>query len=317
MKLSRLVVVGCAMVALSTCVSEEIAVDSFVIATGQHFTTSAPVVTWQHDEGYDGHRETCWFRDDVLPIKPAPGCNTRRRYSARRARGEKAAKAVAESGWTLDLLRERVDQIVLHYDACGCSKKCFEVLHDRRGLSCHFLLDVDGTIYQTLDLTARGRHATIANDRSIGVEIANIGAYGQRSALDRWYVRTPAGDVKMRFPEELGDPGLRTPGFVARPARSNLIRGRVNGHDLMQYDFTDAQYASLAKLVRTLAGVFPKIRLAVPRDAAGRVREGMLPRAEFDAFTGVLGHSHVQKNKTDPGPAFDWERLLREAAHRP
>jgi N-acetyl-anhydromuramyl-L-alanine amidase AmpD len=25
------------------------------------------------------------------------------------------------------------------------------------------------------------------------------------------------------------------------------------------------------------------------------------------AFRGVLGHFHVQTNKIDPGPAFDWE----------
>ena len=27
----------------------------------------------------------------------------------------------------------------------------------------------------------------------------------------------------------------------------------------------------------------------------------------------IVGHFHVQQNKTDPGPAFQWERLLREA----
>ena len=31
------------------------------------------------------------------------------------------------------------------------------------------------------------------------------------------------------------------------------------------------------------------------------------------AFRGVLGHLHVQSEKIDPGPAFQWERVLREA----
>ena len=39
------------------------------------------------------------------------------------------------------------------------------------------VLDVDGTIYQTLDVRETCWHATKANPRSIGVEIAQIGAW--------------------------------------------------------------------------------------------------------------------------------------------
>jgi len=35
-----------------------------------------------------------------------------------------------------------------------------------------------------------------------------------------------------------------------------------------------------------------------------------LPDAELNAYQGVLGHYHVQKNKTDPGPALDWEKVV-------
>jgi N-acetyl-anhydromuramyl-L-alanine amidase AmpD len=34
---------------------------------------------------------------------------------------------------------------------------------------------------------------------------------------------------------------------------------------------------------------------------------------EEAAFQGVLGHHHLQADKRDPGPAFDWERFLRAA----
>ena len=81
------------------------------------------------------------------------------------------------AGWDLPLLQRVVDQFVIHFDAAGTSKRCFEVLHDRRGLSVHFLLDLDGTIYQTLDVKESAWHATVANGRSVGVEVANIGAY--------------------------------------------------------------------------------------------------------------------------------------------
>ena len=31
------------------------------------------------------------------------------------------------------------------------------------------------------------------------------------------------------------------------------------------------------------------------------------------AYQGVLGHYHIQTNKTDPGPALDWDRLMKTA----
>ena len=43
------------------------------------------------------------------------------------------------------------------------------------GLSAHFMIDADGTIYQTLDLVTRAYHAEEADTDSIGVEICNRG----------------------------------------------------------------------------------------------------------------------------------------------
>ncbi len=59
---------------------------------------------------------------------------------------------------------------MLHYDVTAYSRTTFQVLHDYRGLSVHFMLDVDGTIYQTLDLKERAYHAGTANSRSVCVK---------------------------------------------------------------------------------------------------------------------------------------------------
>lgn len=69
----------------------------------------------------------------------------------------------------------------------------------------------------------------------------------------------------------------------------------------------------MAKLGAALARALPKIRLDAPRRADGELVQRVLSPEAFDAFSGVLGHYHVQKNKTDPGPAFDWGRFLAEA----
>jgi N-acetyl-anhydromuramyl-L-alanine amidase AmpD len=255
---------------------------------------------------------------------------------------------VRGGNWTLPFLQEHVDQFVLHYDVCGVSRECFRVLHDGRGLTVHFMLDVDGTVYQTMDLKDQAAHATIANGRSIGIEIANIGAYPVasegKSPLEEWYTRTAAGQVVLSIPPKLGDGGVRAKDFIGRPARQEPVVGVIQGYELRQYDFTPQQYEALIKLTATLCTVFPKITCDYPRLRAGLGVPGTQPTTraveddpkthvgaiagpseqgqliphvltfeQFDNYQGVLGHYHVQLDKTDPGPATQWDRVINGA----
>jgi hypothetical protein len=36
----------------------------------------------------------------------------------------------------------------------------------------------------------------------------------------------------------------------------------------------------------------------------------VLPKEQLENYQGVMGHYHVQKEKQDPGPAFQWDRVL-------
>jgi N-acetyl-anhydromuramyl-L-alanine amidase AmpD len=38
-----------------------------------------------------------------------------------------------------------------------------------------------------------------------------------------------------------------------------------------------------------------------------------LDEANYIRYQGILGHYHVQLNKTDPGPAFDWDYVIQSA----
>jgi hypothetical protein len=80
---------------------------------------------------------------------------------------------------------------VCHWDVCLSSKSCFKVL-ENRGLSVHFLIDNDGTIYQTMDINDVAYHAGSRkwNDQSIGVEISN--AYYPKH--QSWYVKQGLGE---------------------------------------------------------------------------------------------------------------------------
>ena len=281
-----------------------------IVVAGQLVPTGTPVVLWSDPGGYNAYLETRFFAGDD------DGGRRGRRFRRYRRRwpGDGPLRdRVEEEGWTLPNLQEIVRLFVIHYDVCVTSRRCFSVLHDSRGLSVHFMLDLDGTIYQTLDLAERALHAGNANNESVGVEIAHIGAYPDTTIPDRWYQADDSGGLRVVLPENRGDGGVRTPGFVARPARPGLFEGEIHGQPLVQYDFTDAQYEALARLAAALSRVFPQIRLDAPRDAEGGIYPTALTRDELAAFGGLLGHWHLTRSKIDPGPAFDWNRLFRTA----
>ncbi len=304
-----------------------------IVVCGERIAIGAPLVLWTEFPGYDAYRTTTHFApasangDGPDGEKATEGEKTPRglRYQPGRVKKEAdGSQTVLVEPGSRDIARlaEVVDQFVLHYDVCGTSETCFRVLQDQRGLSVHFLLDIDGTIYQTLDVREQAFHATKANARSIGIEIANIGAYPvndaqpwKKTPLDEWYTRD-AGGPYVSIPKRLKGGGVRTPGFIGRPARTERVVGTIQGEKLQQYDFTREQYASLVKLTAGLCRVLPNIAPDAPRDATGQVKDRVLSAAEFDTFHGILGHYHVQENKTDPGPAFDWERFLADVRTR-
>ncbi len=244
----------------------------------------------------------------MAPSRPVAGCEGAKRYASRRDLSPALAEVVLAKGWTPALAAVQIDQVVVHYDAAWTSHNCFKVLHDLRGLSCQFLLDVDGTLYQTLDVLERARHAGSANCRSIGIEIAHPGPLELTRDLAKRYSIDAEGRPVFDLGRLAGT--VRTQGFVVHPARPQPIRGEVQGRIYTQYDFTDAQYATLIRLLAGLKRALPRIRLEVPRDAGGRVRNAVLTAEEQKGFSGILGHYHVSGRKQDPGPAFDWERVL-------
>jgi len=292
-----------------------------IIVCGKYFHTGTPVVLWTDEKGYDAYRVDRRFVPYARSSWAATTQDTKEitypaRYNTRKTASTQEAEEVRGGGWPLPLLKQKIDQFVLHYDADGTSMLCFKTLHDERGLSVHFLLDLDGTIYQTLDLKERAWHAAEANDRSIGIEIANIGAYplaASTGVLGEWYKRLPDGTSVISLPTQLGDGGLRNPKANLSPARNDPVYGFVQHIKYRQYDFTPQQYQALAKLTATLCTIFPNIKCDYPRDGNGRLVTHALSKEQLDDYKGILGHYHVTAVKQDPGPAFQWDRLITSA----
>ncbi len=251
-----------------------------IVIAGKRIPIGVPVVLWNDAGGYNAYG--------------------RSKERANFARGRQSDP------------RESIDQFVLHYDVCGVSRECFRVL-EARGLSVHFLLDIDGTLYQTLDLAETAWHAREANARSIGVEIANIGAYPRGSnELATWYAVDGRGP-RITVPRSLGTGGVKTNGFIGRPARHQKLRGEINGQALEQYDFTPEQYETLAHLTAALVRYLPNLDLRFPTEGPSRIRSDVMSARQLERYRGILGHQHISASKTDPGPSFNWAALARRA----
>ena len=244
-----------------------------IIAAGQPFDVGRTVVLWSDEQGFDAYQVRCIDQTGGCCDFDSPRFGTRKGYTKR----------------TLENLQGIVSQFVLHFDGCVNSRSCFKSMHNRTrpgggtgcGLSAHFMIDTDGTIYQTLDLAERAYHAEQENSISVGVEICNRGRY--------------KADEMNRLPAE----------WRTRPRKIVII----NGAKYDAYDFRPEQYESIVAITRTLLRIFPKMKPEIPEKNGEVIMDTL---EDPLSFHGIVGHLHVDldKQKWDPG-ALDWKRILR------
>lgn len=290
-----------------------------IMVCGQLYHTGTPVILWGDVGGYDHYRverRFCPIDQASYAVTQAemPDIFTTPNRFGLRKNGLTSAEIESVRGgqWDLPTLQKQVRQFVLHFDQIGVSQQCFKVLQDERDLSIHFMLDIDGTIYQALDLKERAWQATIENTTSVGCEIANIGAYDPSgpTPFSQWYAKDADGNTIITIPAEYGDGGVHTANFVGSPDRPDPIQGVIQGQNLVQYDYTPQQYAALSKLLAAFCTIFPDVPCTYPTDANGDVVPQKLPDAELATYSGLLGHYHIQTNKIDPGPAMQWDKIV-------
>ena len=170
------------------------------------------------------------------------------------------------SGYSKKIQLRKPNMFVCHWDVCLNSKSCHKVLANR-GLSVHFLIDNDGTIYQTLDMNHVAYHAGSRkwNDASIGVEISN--AYYPK--YQNWYKRH---------------------GFGERPLMTDV---EVHGGTLDPFlGFYPEQLAALKALIKAVHEA-TGIKLETPTTTTTS-RPAVLAK-----YNGVVNHLHLTKKKID------------------
>lgn len=259
-----------------------------LIIGGQVFNVDAPVVNW-HDNGWDATSRYCipTLNDSGGQCRPAgggqepygvplqpPGRPYVNRYALRPGLGRNP---------TYDAVKGTIKQFVLHHDGCTSADMCFSVLQNERGLSVHFLLDNDGTIYQTIDLGLMAYHAADWNLYSIGIELCS------------------RGDA-TRYPN-VYDGGRFGPNRDTKTCK-------INNNTIRAYDYTKAQYDAFTRLCRELLRLFPNLPADYPQSSPGEQMWNTLPNAtiERERYAGYIAHYHLTQQKWDPGP-FDFKEF--------
>ncbi len=249
---------------------------------GKGFEVDAAVVRWDQGPRFDGTALACHSRTSHpcaggrLPFSSKGNINK----SAQRFGLRPALRRYGEHP-PLDAAQAVIRQLVVHHDGCASAAMCFDVLHNERGLSCHFLMDNDGTIYQTMDLALMAYHAAELNSGSVGIELSN------------------RGDAK------------RDPGFYRQSgSRRAATTVRIHEHIFYAFEYTANQLAALQALVRGLRLALPNVPLEYPQSEPGKQLWTALPNPH--GFSGYLGHYHATRRKWDPGP-LDFKKLLESA----
>ena len=258
-----------------------------LIIANQTFKTDAPIVTFMDPPYWNATSHNCFVtendprplctpgKDGQVPYGKLPSPYTQR-YTSR--------PALRRYGATppLDAVKAVIRQFVVHHDGCSSSDMAFGVMQNERGLSCHFLIDNDGTIFQTIDLALAAYHAAEWNFGSIGVELCN------------------RGDVKLDA--NYYSSGKHGPDRKPVPCR-------INGHTFLAFEFTKQQMDSFKLLARALQHYLPNIPAEYPQSSPGVQHWDTLPAQGSGgsfAFSGYIGHYHLTGQKWDPGP-FDFK----------
>lgn len=162
-----------------------------------------------------------------------------------------------------------IKKFIVHWDVCFNSRACHNAL-DGRGLSVTFMIDNDGTIYQTMDMCHVARHARSFNLDSLGVEISNAFYLKHQD----WYVNH---------------------GFGERPiVKDAIVRDRkVQDH----LGFYPAQIEALKALIKALHKGLG-LKLKAP-EWNGQEYTGTLSRRIVRKKEGILHHYHLSTNKID------------------
>jgi hypothetical protein len=180
--------------------------------------------------------------------------------------------------------KRKPHMIVTHYDVCLSANSCYRVL-TKKGISSHFAIDNDGTIYQMVDTQHTAWHAgnRKVNKAAIGIDLSN----GVYTKYQNWYRKNKHG---------------------ARPVLTNV---KVHGTAIREcLGFYPAQIGAFKALVKALCTHYD-IPFEMPFAEDGTVSRTVCPEVAQGKFKGIVNHYHVTRGKWDTAN-LDWDTIYKE-----
>jgi len=249
-----------------------------IVACGQKFDIGTRVVLWDEINGLNGYDTS----EHVTEYEDRKTGKTQR-IVVKGKRYSKRNKLLTIK--KLPQLQKKITQFFLHHSGLYHARDTFNVLHNQRRLSVHFILDDNGVLYQTLDLKEKAWHGGGNNPMSVGIEIDSRAHAGKRP---------DAYDKAHQKKYKVGPREIR--------------RDKVQGMWINGFEYNDAQYATLIRLGIALVEVFPNIKLDFPRAKNGLIAQSVLAKPK--AYKGIICHYNSNKGKIDP-ISFDHYRFLK------
>jgi len=184
--------------------------------------------------------------------------------------------------WRGNRANRDIKCFVNHWDVTTSARKCAQSF-DQTGLSVHFCIDNDGTIYQMVDMQHVAWQAKGLNFESVGVEISNA-----------FYLRYQDQYVRK--------------GHGARPIWSGKT---VHGGTLEDFlGFYPGQIDALKALWKAVH-LATGIPLATPTVNGGKMLETVDPRITKKTYRGFISHFQLTTNKIDSA-GLDLVRLIKQ-----
>jgi hypothetical protein len=179
---------------------------------------------------------------------------------------------------------ENPSMIVTHFDVCLSAASCHRVLK-KRGISSHFVIDNDGSIYQMLDTVHEGWHAGNGrvNRASVGVDISNA-----------FYVKY------QKY--------YRAKGHGTRPVLTDVP---VHGTHIKEcLGFYPVQVSAYKALVKALCEHY-EIPVECPLGDDGKLLRKVHKPSVLAKFKGVINHFHITRGKIDTAN-LEMDKVLEE-----
>lgn len=185
------------------------------------------------------------------------------------------------------------DLLVLHFTAGSTAKSAIDFWKSTADrVATAYVLDTDGTVYQVFDPRCYAFHlglkGTRAHDkRSVGIEIANVGPLKKVGDTLMWW----PGNFKQRY--------------CRLDETEKFVKSKFRGYEYWA-TYTPAQAEAIGPLVNHICS-----ELGIPRELPPLDKREIFDTSFFGNWKGIASHQNFRSDKTDVGPAFNWNEWIR------